>query len=155
MLATAAGATGAAASMAGASTAGRPAAPRPPRHELDVTAQAHTGTNSVALKVYPNDPNRALTMGWIDWLQPPPDKNMGIVRDILVRRGGSVALRNAHVVTRLTVPALDRADLTVKADARNDSRSAAHPPTAGTAARRAVTQAGQLAAPETKIVTFG
>jgi exo-1,4-beta-D-glucosaminidase len=125
------------------------------RHELDVTAQVHTGTNSVALKVYPNDPNKDLTMGWIDWLQPPPDKNMGIVRDIVVRRGGQVALRNAHVVTKLTVPALDRADLTVKADARNDSGSAVHATIAGTVAGRAVSQDVDLAAHETRTVTFG
>lgn len=62
-------------------------------------------------------------MGWIDWLQPPPDENMGIVRDVLVRRGGPVALRDAHVVTKLAVPSLATADLTVKARARNDSNA--------------------------------
>src|SRR5581483_8389133 len=76
-------------------------------HELDVTSLVHPGTNSIAFKVYPNDPNKNLTMGWIDWVQTPPDQNMGIVRDVLVRRNGDVAVRNAHVLTTLAVPALD------------------------------------------------
>lgn len=73
-------------------------------HELDVTSLVRAGTNTVAFRIQPNDPRRNLTMGWIDWLQPPPDENMGIVRDVLVRRGGPVALRDAHVVTGLDVP---------------------------------------------------
>ncbi|MFE0516448.1 sugar-binding domain-containing protein, partial [Streptomyces sp. NPDC058964] len=90
-------------------------------HELDVTSLVRPGTNTVALRIRPNVPNKNLTMGWIDWLQPPPDENMGIVRDVLVRRGGPVALRDAHVVTRLDVPSLASADLTVKARVRTDS----------------------------------
>lgn len=57
-------------------------------HELDITSLVRAGTNTVAFRVQPNTPNKKLTMGWIDWLQPPPDENMGIVRDVLVRRGG-------------------------------------------------------------------
>lgn len=91
------------------------------QHELDVTSLVRSGTNTVAFHIRPNDPNKNLTMGWIDWLQPPPDENMGIVRDVLVRRGGPVALRDAHVVTKLAVPSLATADLKVKARARNDT----------------------------------
>lgn len=61
-------------------------------HELDVTSLVRQGTNTVAFRIRPNDPDKNLTMGWIDWLQPPPDRNMGIVRDVLVRRGGPVAV---------------------------------------------------------------
>lgn len=74
------------------------------RHELDITSLVRSGTNTVAFRIRPNTPNKNLTMGWLDWLQPPPDQNMGIVRDVLVRRGGPVALRDAHVVTDLAVP---------------------------------------------------
>jgi exo-1,4-beta-D-glucosaminidase len=124
------------------------------RHELDVTAQVHQGVNSVAFKVYPNDPNKDLSMGWIDWAQTPPDQNMGIVRDVLVRRGGPVALRGAHVVTRLN-SALSHVDLTVKADVRNDSAGAVSTVVSGTVAGRAISQTVSLAAREKKTVTFG
>jgi exo-1,4-beta-D-glucosaminidase len=125
-----------------------------PRHELDVTSLVHSGTNSVAFKVYPNDPNKNLTMGWIDWVQIPPDKNMGIVRDVLVRRDGAVSLRNTHVLTKLAVPALNHADLTVKADVRNNSGSAQHAVVAGTVAGVSVSQAVDLTANQTKTLTF-
>ncbi|MGW1915240.1 glycoside hydrolase family 2 protein [Streptomyces sp. NPDC002076] len=123
-------------------------------HELDITALVGSGTNTVAFRVQPNDPNTDLTMGWIDWLQPPSDRNMGIVRDVRVRRGGPVALRDAHVITRLAVPSLASADLTVKAQARNDTGSAVTAEVTGRIGATAFTRQVPLAAHETKTVTF-
>jgi len=123
-------------------------------HELDVTSLVHSGTNTVAFRIRPNDPDKNLTMGWIDWLQPPPDENMGIVRDVLVRRGGPVALRDAHVVTRLDVPSLTSADLTVKAQARNDSGAPATTTVSGSIGTATFEKTITLAAHETKTVSF-
>src|SRR6266542_4888663 len=103
-------------------------------HERDVTSLVHEGVNSIAIRVLPNDPNRDLTMGWIDWTQIPPDKNMGIVRDVLVRRSGSAVIRNAHVLTSLT--------------------SALAATVTGTVAGSPLSQTVSLAAHETKTVTF-
>ncbi|WP_328995699.1 hypothetical protein OG394_13695 [Kribbella sp. NBC_01245] len=125
------------------------------RHDLDITAHVRTGSNLVAFKVYPNDPNRDLTMGWIDWAQTPPDQNMGLVRDIVVRRSGPVALRGARVLTNLAMPSLNHADLTVKADVRNDSANAVQTVVAGTVAGVPITQTVSLAAREKKTITFG
>ncbi|MBI0298258.1 exo-beta-D-glucosaminidase [Streptomyces sp. PRKS01-29] len=124
------------------------------RHELDVTDLVRAGTNTVAFRVQPNDPRKNLTMGWIDWLQPPPDENMGIVRDVLVRRGGPVALRDAHVTTRLDTASLASAELTVKARVRNDSASPATATVSGTAGPAAISRTVSLAPHETKAVTF-
>ncbi|MGI5452001.1 glycoside hydrolase family 2 protein [Streptomyces sp. CA-249302] len=123
-------------------------------HELDVTALVRSGRNTVAFRIQPNDPDKNLTMGWIDWLQPPPDENMGIVRDVLVRRGGPVALRDAHVVTRLDVPSLGSADLTVKAQARNDSDAPVTTTVSGSIGRTTFAKPVSLAAHETRTVTF-
>ncbi|MGW3952013.1 glycosyl hydrolase 2 galactose-binding domain-containing protein [Streptomyces sp. NPDC004752] len=124
------------------------------RHELDITALVRTGTNTVAFRVLPNDPTRQLTMGWLDWLQPPPDANMGIVRDVLVRRGGPVALRDAHVLTRLDLPSPATADLTVEAQARNDSDAPVIAEVTGSVAGVALRKAVPLAAHESKTVAF-
>ncbi|MEU7059571.1 sugar-binding domain-containing protein [Streptomyces sp. NPDC046197] len=124
------------------------------RHELDVTSLVRSGTNTVAFRIQPNEPNKNLTMGWIDWLQPPPDRNMGIVRDVLVRRGGPVALRDAHVVTRLDVPSLASADLTVKAQARNDSGEPVTATVSGSVGTTTFEKTVTLAAHETRSVTF-
>ncbi|MEU7426065.1 sugar-binding domain-containing protein [Streptomyces sp. NPDC040750] len=123
-------------------------------HELDITSLVRSGTNTVAFRVRPNDPDKDLTMGWLDWLQPPPDRNMGIVRDVLVRRSGPVALRDAHVTGRLAVPSLATADLTVKARARNDSGAAVTAEISGSVAGTAFSRTVPLAAHETKTVTF-
>ncbi|NUR02646.1 MAG: exo-beta-D-glucosaminidase [Streptomyces sp.] len=123
-------------------------------HELDVTPLVRSGTNTVAFRIRPNDPVKSLTLGWIDWLQPPPDGNMGIVRDVLVRRGGPIALRDAHVVTRLDVPSLASADLTVKAQARNDSGAPATTTVSGSIGTTTFEKTLTLAAHETKTVSF-
>ncbi|MFG3019529.1 exo-beta-D-glucosaminidase [Streptomyces sp. NPDC048254] len=123
-------------------------------HELDVTSLVTAGTNTVAFRIQPNNPNKNLTMGWLDWLQPPPDQNMGIVRDVLVRRGGPVALRDAHVVTKLAVPSLATADLTVKAQARNDSDTPVTTEVSGTVAGVTLSRSVELAAHQTRTVTF-
>ncbi|MGW1288822.1 glycoside hydrolase family 2 protein [Streptomyces sp. NPDC001118] len=123
-------------------------------HELDVTSLVTTGTNTVAFRIQPDDPAKDLTMGWIDWLQPPPDRNMGIVRDVLVRRGGPVALRDTHVLTKLAVPSLASADLTVKTEARNDTAAPVTAEITGTLGATRFTRQVPLAAHETKTVTF-
>ncbi|MGW2035010.1 glycoside hydrolase family 2 protein [Streptomyces sp. NPDC001811] len=123
-------------------------------HELDITPLVRSGTNTVAFRIRPNDPLKDLTMGWIDWIQPPPDQNMGIVRDVLVRRGGPVALRDAHVVTKLAVPKLDTADLTVKARARNDTDAPVTAEVGGSVAGTVFRTTVSLAAHETRTVTF-
>ncbi|WP_129311253.1 exo-beta-D-glucosaminidase [Streptomyces sp. L2] len=123
-------------------------------HELDITSLVRSGTNTVAFRIRPNDPDTDLTMGWIDWLQPPPDQNMGIVRDVLVRRGGPVALRDAHVVTELAVPSLATADLTVKARARNDSAATVTAEVTGGIGAIRFSRTVRLAAHETRTVTF-
>ncbi|MFR9793012.1 glycoside hydrolase family 2 protein [Streptomyces sp. MB22_4] len=123
-------------------------------HELDVTALVRPGVNTVAFRVRPNEPGKNLTVGWLDWLQPPPDRNMGIVRDVLVRRGGPVALRDAHVVTKLAVPSLSAADLTVRARVRNDSDSAVTAEITGSVGGTRLRRTVRLAAHETRTVAF-
>ncbi|MFE2143070.1 exo-beta-D-glucosaminidase [Streptomyces sp. NPDC059456] len=129
------------------------------RHEFDVTELVRAGTNAVAFRISPNNPRKNLTLGWLDWLQPPPDENMGIVRDVLVRRGGPVALRDAHVLTGLALPSLATADLTVKAQVRNASADAVTAAVTGAIASDGGTSIAlhrdvPLGAHETKTVVF-
>jgi hypothetical protein len=65
------------------------------RDDLDITAQVHEGVNSVAFKVYPNDPNKDLSMGWIEGGRPQRLGRRGVGR----RRphGQPVAGRVDHV----------------------------------------------------------
>lgn len=88
-------------------------------HEIDVTGRVRPGINTLAVHVYPANPERDLALGWIDWNPAPPDNNMGIWRDVEIVRTGPVSLHGARVTSRLSLPGLDRADLVVKVDVRN------------------------------------
>jgi exo-1,4-beta-D-glucosaminidase len=93
-------------------------------HAIDVTAVVHPGTNVLAVRVYPGDVQRDFIQSTIDWNPPSPDNNMGLWRGIDIVRSGPVSLHDLHVLTRVSVPKLASADVTVKLQARNDSDSA-------------------------------
>src|SRR5579875_1020757 len=96
---------------------------------LDVTDLVRPGLNALALRIHPGNPCQDLSIGWVDWAQPPPDDNMGPWRDVVVGTTGPVRLDAPHVTTRLaTAPdpaatddeaATADADLTVTVEARN------------------------------------
>jgi exo-1,4-beta-D-glucosaminidase len=70
-------------------------------HELDVTGLVDPGgENTLALAVHAPAPCD-LAINWVDWNPSPPDKNMGLWRDVWLDATGPVALRGPHVVTRL------------------------------------------------------
>jgi exo-1,4-beta-D-glucosaminidase len=75
------------------------------------------------------------------------------VRDVIVHRGGTVALRDTHVVSQLNA-GRTQASLTVKAQVRNDSDAATSTTLTGTVAGQALSQTVSLAAHETKAVSF-
>ncbi len=70
-------------------------------YELDVTtAVERDGVNVLAIEIFPPDPCD-LAITWVDWNPSPPDKNMGIWRDVWLRSSGEVGLRDPYVQTRL------------------------------------------------------
>src|SRR5713226_7982968 len=93
-------------------------------------------------------------MSWIDWNPPPPDNNMGIFRDVVVRRSAAVALRSALVLTKVSVPSLNRADLTVKVDVRNDSAAPVNAVVTGSIGAASFSQGASLAGGATRTLTF-
>lgn len=89
------------------------------RYEYDVTKLARAGApNVVAVEVIGPEPHDLAFM-WVDWNPTPPDKNMGLWGDVYVTHSGPLALRNPHVVSKLPLPALDTARVTVTAEVIN------------------------------------
>ena len=88
-----------------------------------MTGIAKPGQNALAVLVSAPLPND-LAITFVDWNPMPPDKVMGIYRPVTISASGPVALRHPQVVTKLDLPALDRAELTVKVFARNGSDTA-------------------------------
>ncbi len=90
-------------------------------YEFDITGTAHAGAeNAVAVQVWaPEKDDLAIT--FVDWNPAPPDKNMGLWREVNIRASGPVALRDPVVVSHVNPPANDSAQLTVAAQLKNAS----------------------------------
>jgi exo-1,4-beta-D-glucosaminidase len=87
--------------------------------EFDVTAAAKPGeTNTLAVEIFPPQPND-LAITFVDWNPLPPDKDMGLWRDVYLSASGPVAVRFPAVFTALNSPANDVASLTVRCELRN------------------------------------
>src|ERR1017187_38175 len=89
--------------------------------ELDTTALvALDRVNALAVEVFaPTDKDFAIN--FVDWTPTPPDKNMGLWREVYLTASGLVRLRAPAGRTHFPGPSLDRAELTVRAELRNDS----------------------------------
>ena len=86
--------------------------------EFDITSAARPGeTNTLAIEIFPPSTGD-LAITFVDWNPQPPDKNMGLWRDVWVAATGPVALRNPSVATKLVPGA---AELTIRAELKNAS----------------------------------
>jgi exo-1,4-beta-D-glucosaminidase len=90
-------------------------------YEFNITDAAHAGSENVlAVQVFsPTENDLAIT--FVDWNPAPPDKNMGLWREVSVSTSGPVALRYPTVVSKLNTPTNDHAQLTVTAQVKNGS----------------------------------
>jgi exo-1,4-beta-D-glucosaminidase len=88
------------------------------RYTFDLSGLLRRGANTLALEVYPNNPNTMFTLDNVDWTQIPPDNNTGFQFPIQLHTSGPLALGNAHVVQD-DAPDLSTAALTLKADVTN------------------------------------
>src|SRR5262249_39692965 len=101
-------------------------------YQFNITDAAQSEKpNVLALEIFPAGPN-SLAINWVDWNPPPPDKNMGLWRGVTVTTTGPVALHYPQIVTKLDMPALDKAHLTVSADLENRSDKAVQAELKGT-----------------------
>ncbi len=108
--------------------------------------------NALAVEVFAPDKND-LAMTWVDWNPTPPDKDMGLWKDVYLSLTGDVSLRHPFVASKLD-PDYKTAALTITADLQN---TAAQPIT--TIVRVEIegiriSQKIELAASESKTVVF-
>jgi exo-1,4-beta-D-glucosaminidase len=120
--------------------------------EFDITAAVNTSAaNALAIEVFAPTPHD-LGITFVDWNPLPPDKDMGLWRDVRIGATGPVAIRFPSVTTHLNSPANDLAQLTVRAELTN----AADHPVAGdliaSTGRLTSSQHLRLEAHETRVV---
>ncbi len=109
-------------------------------------------TNAVAVEVFaPAQDDLGIT--WVDWNPTPPDKNMGIWKEVFLTSSGKVAVRNPFVVSKLGAE-YKTAELTVSAELRNVSNG----PVKGTLRAKLegveLQQPVELSGGESKVVKF-
>ena len=123
-------------------------------YELNVTDAAKAGAENVlAVQIFsPTENDLAIT--FVDWNPAPPDKNMGLWRDVYLTTSGPVALRYATVVSKLNTPANDQARLTVTAQLKNGSTQPVKGKLKGQIEEVKFEQEVELAPNESKDVTF-
>ena len=121
--------------------------------EFDITSIAIAGASNVlAVEVIPPTQND-LTITYVDWNPMPPDKDMGLVRDVYIRTSGPVSMRNTQVVTHLDNPP-EQAHLTLYTDLKNSSGQAIEGTLKGTIGNIAVSKKVRLAAGESTRVAI-
>lgn len=122
--------------------------------ELDITTAAKPGeANALAIEIFPPQPHD-LAITFVDWNPQPPDKNMGLWRDVWLAATGPVALRYPSVTTHLNLPAADHARLTVRVEAVNSAATAVDGVLKGKIEGMEFSQPVHLAAHETRVVRF-
>ena len=94
-------------------------------YDFDISDIVKKGKNVLAVEVFPPE-KTDLTIGFVDWNPPAPDKNMGIWRQVKLIKTKEVALKNIHVLNELNVKTLDYAELQVKAELENYSDTKKH-----------------------------
>ena len=91
--------------------------------ELDVTGKLRDGVNALALLVHP-PVGGDFTIGFVDWNPPPPDRNMGVWREVELRRTRGVSLDDVFVRSELDLPTLANARLTLGGRVTNHTAGA-------------------------------
>jgi len=121
-------------------------------YEFNVTHEVKPGTeNVVAVQVFaPTDTDLAIT--FVDWNPAPPDKNMGLWREVFLSNSGPVAIRYPTVVSH--VESSSNAQLTVTALLKNATGEAVKGTLKGTIDSVEFSQEVELAANESRDVTF-
>ena len=108
--------------------------------------------NALALEISAPD-KYDLGITWVDWNPTPPDKNMGIWKEVFLTSNGPVAVRNPFVSSKLDAR-YKSAELTISAEVRNASKDAVkgvlHAELEGIFLQQPV----ELASGESKIVKF-
>jgi len=120
--------------------------------EFNLTKFLKPDHNALAVEVFPPGKND-LGLTWVDWNPTPPDKEMGIWREVYLHVSGDVTLRHPFVNPKLD-PSFESAALSVSAELHNTSGNSVKATLYVDLDSTSVDQSVDLAPNETKIVRF-
>jgi exo-1,4-beta-D-glucosaminidase len=93
------------------------------RFDVDITPLIRKTKNVLAVQVFPPKPGD-YTIGYVDWNPTPPDRNMGLWREVKLRAGGPVTIENIFVQSKLDLKSLKEARLSISGTLVNHTNRA-------------------------------
>jgi exo-1,4-beta-D-glucosaminidase len=120
--------------------------------EFNLTRFLKPDHNALAVEVFPPGKND-LGLTWVDWNPTPPDKEMGIWREVYLHITGDVTLRRPFVNPKLDA-SFESAALSVSAELHNTSANPVKATVYADLDSTSINQSVDLAPNETKIVHF-
>ena len=121
--------------------------------EFNVSKQLAPGKpNVLAVQVFAPDKGD-LGITWVDWNPTPPDKDMGLWKDVYVATSGDIALRDPFITSKLGNDYASAA-LTITVEARNASDHAVNGTLRAQIEGIDLTQPVELGPAESKTITF-
>lgn len=90
------------------------------RFELDITRLIKPGKNVIAVEVFPPKPED-FSIGFVDWNPMPPDRCMGLWREVGLRITKAVSIQHPWVQSKIDLPGMEHADLNIHANLVNHS----------------------------------
>jgi exo-1,4-beta-D-glucosaminidase len=122
-------------------------------YEFDVSKFLQPGKiNAIAVEVFAPE-KYDLGITWVDWNPTPPDKDMGIWKEVFLRSSGDVAVRNPFVTSKLDAE-YKTAELTISGEVRNVSNEQVKGVLRAEVDGISLQQPVELGAGESKIVKF-
>src|SRR5882762_9289616 len=122
-------------------------------YEFNITSALKPGANVLAVQVWAPTEN-SLAITFVDWNPAPPDKNMGLWREVYLMSSGPVALRHPAVLSKVDSPANNAAHLTVTTLVKNANDRSVRGTLRGRIENIEFAQPVELAAGESKDVVF-
>jgi exo-1,4-beta-D-glucosaminidase len=123
-------------------------------YEFDVSKFLRPGkANAIAVEVFaPGKDDLGIT--WVDWNPTPPDKDMGIWKEVFLRSSGEVVVRNPFVASKLDAE-YKTAELTISGELHNVSSEDVKGVLRAEVEGIELQQAVELGSSESKVVKFG
>jgi exo-1,4-beta-D-glucosaminidase len=124
-------------------------------YEFDVTKYLAPagGVNVLAVQTIAQT-EKDLGINFVDWNPSPPDKDMGLWREVYLKLSGPVNVRSPAVFTHFSDETLAQANLTVEAELRNGTDAPVIGTVTGTIGAIGFSQPVTLQANETRAVKF-
>lgn len=123
-------------------------------YELNITGTARPGNENVLAIQVSAPTENDLGITFVDWNPQPPDKNTGLWRGVEIAASGPVAVRFPTVISKVDLPSLATAHLTVAGVLKNAAHEAVQGRLTGRIGRIEFTQNVALRPDEIREVTF-